>query len=271
MGIGDSIILGLIQGLTEFLPVSSSGHLVLGKTLLGIPEQDILFEVFVHFGTLLAVITAFRSDFVLLVRTFFSLFHKNSLSTFGNRFTNDDGFRLMIFIILATLPAVVVGLFFEDSITAAFNDPRLVCVMLILTAIILFSTLFKPKADKELNTVNSIIMGFAQALAIFPGISRSGSTISFGMFFKLDGEKAARFSFLLSIPAILGATILKSVDMFSTGLDQQTVINLIVGTIVSYISGYLAIESLLKIVRKGKLYWFAPYCLTIGILGLLFL
>lgn len=272
MGIGDAIILGIVQGLTEFLPVSSSGHLVLGKTLLGIPEQGIAFEVFVHFGTLLAVVTIFWKDIVNLVRAFFSLFNiRTYKSGFSSKYANDADLRLLIYIILATIPAVIVGLLLEDYIETAFSSPHLVGVTLIITAIILFATYFKPKTEKPMNLLNTFIMGVAQAFAIMPGISRSGSTISFGLFQKVSGNDAARFSFLLAVPAILGAVILKTSELMRTGISTDFFVVLLVGTIASYISGYIAIETLLRIIRRGKLYLFAPYCLIIGILALVFI
>lgn len=271
MGINEAIILGLVQGLTEFLPVSSSGHLVLGKTLLGIAEQGIAFEVFVHFGTLLAVLTVFRNDLAALVKTFFSLFKSHNQLPIKERCKNDENLRLLIFIIIATLPAAIVGLLFKDYFENTYNDPKLVSFMLIITAFILLGTLFRPEAKKNLELGNTLIMGFAQAFAILPGISRSGSTISFGMYFRLSGDDAARFSFLMAVPAILGATFLNTFDLLAVGIDTNFIIILLIGTVVAYISGFIAIKTLFKIIRKGKLFWFAPYCLILGILGLLFL
>ncbi len=272
MGIGNAIILGIVQGLTEFLPVSSSGHLVLGKALLGIPEQGIAFEVFVHFGTLLAVVTFFWKDIVSLVRSFFSLFNKKTYSKgFSTKYANDADLRLLIYIILATIPAVIVGLLFENYIETAFSSPHLVGITLIITAVILSATFFKPKTEKPMNLLNTFIMGVAQACAIMPGISRSGSTISFGLFQKVSGNDAARFSFLLAVPAILGAVVLKTSELIKTGISGEFFLVLLVGTIASYISGYIAIGTLLSIVRRGKLYLFAPYCLIIGILALVFI
>jgi len=272
VGIGNAIILGLLQGLTEFLPVSSSGHLVLGKALLGIPEQGIAFEVFVHFGTLLAVVTIFRKDIVNLFQAFFSLFKKSTYSQgFSKKYASDADLRLLIFICLATIPAVIVGLLFEDYVETAFSSPHFVGVTLIITAVILSATFFKSKTEKPMNLLNTFIIGVAQAFAIMPGISRSGSTISFGLFQKMSGNDAARFSFLLAVPAILGAVVLKTSELIKTGISGEFFLVLLVGTIASYISGYIAIETLLSIVRKGKLYLFAPYCLIIGILALVFI
>ncbi len=268
MDITKAIILGIIQGLTEFLPISSSGHLVLGKELLNIPEQGIAFEIFVHFGTLLAVLTVFRNDILELIKAFFLIFKNKDIS---ETYKENINFRLLVYIIIGTIPAVIIGLAFEDKIEQAFNDPHLVCLMLLVTGLILLFTYWKPKQTGSLTIKNTLIMGVAQAFAIFPGISRSGSTISAGIFFRVSGNEAARFSFLLAVPAIFGATLLKVSELFQTGISSDFLIQLIVGTIAAYISGYIAIETLLNIVKKGKLYLFAPYCFILGILGLLFL
>ncbi len=272
MNIGQALLLGILQGLTEFLPVSSSGHLVLGRILLGIPENGIAFEIFVHFGTLLAVLVAFRKDVWQMIKSVLAAFkYIVSPAKLAEQYHRDSELRLALYIIIGTIPAFIIGLLFKDSIENAFNDPHLVSLMLIVTAAILFSTLFIKKTDKDLTLSKSVIIGLAQSLAILPGISRSGSTISFGMFLKVDGNRAARFSFLLAIPAILGATVLKISDLISAGIDSNYMLVLAVGTIAAFISGYISILFLLDIVRRGKLYWFAPYCLIIGIMGLLFI
>ena len=272
MGVVDAIILGLVQGLTEFLPISSSGHLVLGKALLGIAEQGIVFEIFVHLGTLFAVLTAFRKDVWELILSFFSLFSPTTFKGgISQKYKSDINFRLLVFIIIGTIPAVIIGLLLEDYIDSAFSNPKLVGVTLIVTALLLLLTLLPKKETKELSFKNTLLMGCAQPLAILPGISRSCSTISIGIFLNVSGKDAARFSFLLAIPAILGATILKLPDLFEAGINKDFLLALLVGTIVSYISGYIAIETLLKVVRKGKLYLFAPYCIILGIIALIFI
>jgi undecaprenyl-diphosphatase len=272
MDVGKAVILGIVQGLTEFLPVSSSGHLVLGKHFLGLVEQGIIFEVFVHFGTLLAVFTVFWQDILKLVQSFFGLFaSKNRDLGIKQYYEKDEHLRILTFIILGTIPAAFVGLLFQDKIESAFNNPRFACAMLIVTAFILSLTIFVKKTGKELTMRNTFLMGIAQALAIIPGISRSGSTISAGLFQNIDGDKAARFSFLLAIPAILGATVLKSVELVNSELGGDMFMILSAGMIASYISGFIAIESMLAVVKRGKLYYFAPYCLILGVLGLIFL
>ncbi|MBN1999384.1 undecaprenyl-diphosphate phosphatase [candidate division KSB1 bacterium] len=269
MNVGQAAFLGVIQGLTEFLPVSSSGHLVLGETLLGIKEQDITFEIFVHFGTLLAVITVFYKDILNIILAFFS--RQIFSPGFSDYYRKNADFRLAIYLIIGTIPAVFVGLLFKDQIEQLFQDPRLVCAMLIVTGFILLSSLITHRSSKELGIFNTVIIGIAQAFAILPGISRSGSTIVTGLHLKLNPLQAARFSFLLSIPAILGATLLEIVGIIHNGISIENFLALAAGTIAAYISGYIAIESLLSIIRKGKLYLFSPYCILLGVTGLLLL
>ncbi|MBN1479149.1 undecaprenyl-diphosphate phosphatase [candidate division KSB1 bacterium] len=272
MDIGKAVILGIVQGLTEFLPVSSSGHLVLGKHFLGLQEQGIEFEVFVHFGTLLAVLTIFRKEIFNLIMAFFKLFSPKVFSAgLDNYYRKSLDFRLLVYIIIATIPAAVIGLTFEDKIETAFHSPRFACSMLIITAVILFLTLFAKKGTAPLSLRNTLIIGIAQACAILPGISRSGSTISAGLYQNISGKEAARFSFLLAIPAILGATMIKAIEISVSGIGSDMLMVLAAGMIAAYVSGFVAIESLIAIVGRGKLYWFAPYCLIIGVLGLIFI
>ena len=272
MQVWKAIVLGIIQGLTEFLPVSSSGHLVLGKHLLGLSGTGIEFEVFVHFGTLLAVITVFRRDIREMMIVFFRLFtpsfYKNGVK---QQYETNPVLRILVFIVVASIPAVFAGLALKDKIDVIFSSPRFASSMLLLTALILALTLWVKKSNNRLTLSNTFIMGMAQAFAILPGISRSGSTIAIGLLLKIDKKEAARFSFLLAIPAILGATLLETVDLINTGLSQQQLFQLVIGLIAAYLSGLFAIESLLAIVNRGKLYLFAPYCLLIGLLGLILL
>ncbi len=272
MDLLNSLMLGILQGFTEFLPVSSSGHLVLAEHLLGFKEAGVAFEVTVHLGTLLAVITVFYKDLLRLIQTFFDLF-KPRFYTVGlmEQYRRNADLRLMIFLIAASIPAAIVGLAFEDRIEAAFGDPRLTSLMLIVTAAVLALTALFRNRNRSLNLGNTFLMGVAQAVAVLPGISRSGSTISAGLYQGVDSNEAARFSFLLAVPAVLGAVLLQLVRVIQNGLGGLTPLVLIVGLVSAYLSGLLAIRSLLAVVRRGKLYWFAPYCLLMGILGHLFL
>jgi len=251
----EAVILGLVQGLAEFLPISSSGHLALGQELLGVATEDVTFVVIVHFGTLLAVVTEFRGRIWELTSGFV---------------TGDaQARRMTAYLIVGTLPAGLVGLFLENAIGSLFNSPLAVCGFLILTGIILFSTRFRKGERTEIGLVDALLIGVAQAGAILPGISRSGMTISAGLWKGIDGEEAARFSFLLSCPVIAGATILKVKDLVESGVTADHAFSLVVGAGVAYVSGIVAIRWLMAVVARGGLPRFAYYCWTIGLAGLL--
>ena len=271
MTVFEAAILGLIQGLTEFLPVSSSGHLVLTEHLLNIhTSSDITFEVFVHFGTFLSVVVVFWKDVVGILQSFVRAFIPFRLSK--DYYREHEHFRLAVAILIGSIPAAVIGIRYEDSIAQAFTDPKLVAVMLVITGLILFLTgLAKPQEGRRVGLVSAFLIGCAQAMAIIPGISRSGSTISAALYLKVEPYHAARFSFLMSLPVIAGATLLKTKDLIMDGGASEGLFTLFVGMAVSFGSGYVAIKVLLKIIERGKLRWFSLYCLTVGILGILFI
>ena len=261
MDIISAFLLGLVQGLTEFLPISSSGHLVLSQHLLGFRESNLAFDILVHLGTLLAVIIYFRKDITSIL-----------LSSVG-RSSGIDGRRWIVMIIIGTIPTGIIGLAFKDHFEALFEQPRIVAFMLWITAILLaLSDRIQIKASKEeskLTVSRSLLVGIAQGLAIIPGISRSGSTITFGIFSGLDPNKAARFSFLLSIPAILGATLLEYKQFLNA--TASDIPAYLVGTITAFASGYGAIYLLLKMVVKRKLWRFSIYLFLVGLVGLIFI
>jgi len=215
----------------------------------------------------MAVLTAFYKDIFYLFKAFGQMFTQGP----ATMYKRSSDFRMIVYIIIATIPTAIIGLLFEAKIEALFTSPKFACAMLVVTAFILFLTMFVRNHDQQLTGFRAFLMGLAQTLAILPGISRSGSTISMGLFLKVDGNTAARFSFLMAIPAILGATVLKVSALFQAGISPEYFASLIVGMLAAYVSGYLAIESMLGIVRKGKLFWFAPYCLIIGVIGLIFI
>lgn len=260
MTILQAIILGLVQGLTEFLPVSSSGHLVLAQEILGIHTiNDITFEVFVHFGTVLSIVTVFWRRIGVLLWS--------PVVVFREKRRNVD-FDVVIYIIVTTIPAVVIGLLFKDQIESAFDSYILVSIALLGTAVILWFTRFLADHDGRLNLPKSIAIGFAQALAIIPGISRSGSTICMALYLKVSRETAAEFSFLMAIPVILGATLLKIKDLIASQPSFESLLPILIGTIMAYLSGYVAIKILLAVVKQGKLEYFAYYCLVVGLTGI---
>ena len=271
MSILQALTLGLIQGLTEFLPVSSSGHLVLAEHMLNVPmTDDITFEVFLHFGTLLSVMIVFWKDITGITLAIVRAFIPFRLGR--EYYRSSEHFRLGIFILLGSLPAGFVGLKYESQIGGAFADPKLVAVMLVVTGLLLFLTrLAKPIEGKQMGPVSAFAIGIAQAIAITPGISRSGSTISTAMYLGFSPVLAARFSFLLSLPAVAGATLLKAKEMFEVGAVSSGVVPLLVGMLVAFVSGYASIKFLLKLLERGRMSWFAVYCLIVGALGILFI
>lgn len=266
MNLIESTVLGLIQGLTEFLPISSSGHLVIFERLFHIEADDLVFEVFVHFGTLVAVLLYFRERLFAVSGSVI-----RSFSSAGKLERDKDNLRLFWYLVLGTIPAGLIGLLFNDFIELAFASPRWASGMLLVTAAILLSTRWAMREDRKLNTGRTIIIGFAQALAIMPGISRSGSTISAGMALGMKKTEAAEFSFLLSIPAIAGATIMQIPQFVGDITNADLVINYFVGAMAAAIVGYISIAFLMKIVKKGKFFYFGLYCIVVGILGILLL
>ncbi len=259
MNLLEAIILGIVQGLTEFLPVSSSGHLALVEALLGVSNDGITFEVMVHFATLLAVMFFLRKDIIEILKSLVYFISKKPLTE-----TNKENLYLIPYIILATIPAVIIALFFKDYITETFNNLQIIAIFFIFTGIILFLTRFtKVETNKSLNWKLALIIGLAQALAIMPGISRSGMTISIALFLGIGANKGAKFSFLLAIPVILGGTILELKDLLAMGLEGQKVYA--IGMLAALISGYIALIFLMKILQKGKFAYFSFYLWLLGI------
>jgi undecaprenyl-diphosphatase len=260
----EALILGLVQGLTEFLPVSSSGHLVLAEHLLDLSCDDITFEVAIHFATLLAVVMYFSRS---LSQVFFSPF-----KMIAGRYSEDTrrGFRMFIAVCLGTVPAVVIGLFFKDQIESAFSSVLFVSILLLVTSMILLSTRFAVARAASIGAGNGFLIGCAQALAILPGISRSGSTIAAALFCGIDREKAFNFSFILSLPAIVGASALTAIDMFEAGVPEGGAAYF-VGMAAAFVSGYLSLVALKRLVVGGKFHLFGFYTLIVGLIGIIFL
>ncbi|MFH1212569.1 MAG: undecaprenyl-diphosphate phosphatase [Candidatus Neomarinimicrobiota bacterium] len=264
----ESFILGIVQGLTEFLPVSSSGHLVIVQRLFGIVTDNIAFEVAVHAGTLLSVVAVYYADLWRMIVAFFSgIFRLRKTRPYQN----DSNFRLSIFIIIATIPAVIFSVALGDYFERIFHNVGLVGITLTITGLILLSTRRVKTEGRELTFGKSILIGCAQAVAILPGISRSGSTISGGLWCGLDRVEATRFSFLLSVPAILGALVLHLKELAGMVLAGSAAGILLIGFITSFIVGYISIRFLLKVVQSGKFSWFGFYCIALGLAVILFL
>lgn len=261
-------ILGLVQALTEFLPVSSSGHLVLGEAIMEVHAGGgAAFEVAVHVGTLLSVLLLFRRDVAALFRT---LFHwLGHLGETRARWAADAEFRLGVAILIGCVPAGVVGVLFKGPLEQAFSAPRLVGVALICTGVLLLVTLFAPRGDQPVTPGRALLIGVAQAIAIIPGVSRSGSTIATALFLRVEREKAARFSFLMSLPVIAGAAALTAKDLLRTPPPGELATALAVGACVSFVGGVAALWLLLAVVRRGWFPHFGWYCLVVGAWALL--
>lgn len=257
-----AIILGLIQGLTEFLPVSSSAHLVFAERLLGTKATpDITFEVMLHLGTLVAVLIYFRCKIWQMITGLFPPYNPEKRPFLKYAFI----------IVLATVPAAVLGLLFKDTVETAFNSAVLSGALLVVTGLVLLATHYIKKGVLTINVKNAFVIGLAQALALLPSLSRSGMTISAGLFQKINPAEAAEFSFLLSLPSVLGAVLLKSITLLKTGLDSAEMDHYIIGTLVSFVVGYASIAWLMRLVKKGQFFYFGIYCVLAGILAVIFL
>lgn len=257
-----AIILGAVQGLTEFLPVSSSGHLVIGSELLNFQEQGVVFDVCLHLGTLVSVVLVFREELLAMVMAPFAIIAGNRDESVRHYFLWD------LYVVLATLPAVIVGLFFKDVVEQLFDSILIAYCMLIVTGLLMTSARYLPQRNEPVTWFRSILVGCAQACAILPGLSRSGSTIFVGMALGIARDKIARFSFIMSIPAILGAAVLQFGEMYRNPPSLDVAASLVAGTLMASISGYFAIKLLLDIIRRNRLQWFGYYCLLLAAIGL---
>lgn len=262
------LLLAVIQGLAEFLPISSSGHLVLGRAALGLQEGGLALDVALHVGTLVAVILAYRKDVVQLFRELLQ-----------------GRMAMWVWLIVATLPAAVIGLAFKDKVELAASQPLIAAGGLLVTAaLLLVGESKRPKSapdalasnDPEaywgrLRISDAIILGFAQALAIIPGISRSGSTISVAFLRGIDSYQAARLSFLMSLPAVSGAAILELPDLFEHGVSGLDTGWILVAMVVSAVVGFAALRTLIWVLSKGAFRYFAGYCVALSCVAFWFL
>lgn len=255
MGFWEALILGIIQGLTEFLPVSSSGHLELGKAIFGdnsLPEESLLFTVVVHAATALSTIVVFRKEILEILKGLFQY-----------KWNEETQFSLKI--ILSMMPAAIIGVLFNDQIEALFNKQiLLVGAMLIITGLLLFLADRAKRTDKKVSFTNALIIGISQAIAILPGISRSGATISTSVLLGIDREKAARFSFLMVVPLILGK-IAKDIMDGNISSELTNTMPLIVGFLAAFVSGLLACTWMISLVKNSQLRYFSYYCFVAGV------
>lgn len=258
-----AIAMGVLQGATEFLPISSSGHLVLIPHLLRWPIPSVTFDALVHWGTLAAVVAFFWQELKSIAKAWL-----RSVTAGERSYKAYMGWLIL----LGTIPALMAGLLLEDFFEGLFSSPRSVSVALMGTALLLVIAELKIKPRKRLELLSwtdALLIGLFQALAITPGISRSGSTMAAGVFAGLDREGAARFSFLLSVPVILGAGFKELLDISLAGGWESQWFILFLGFVSALVSGYASIAFLISFVRRRRFYVFAFYCLALGLLGLL--
>jgi undecaprenyl-diphosphatase len=244
----EAVILAIIQGLTEWLPVSSSGHLVIAQTFLGL-NPPLIFDVMLHFGTLIVVVVMFRNEIQDILKALVK----------GN-FNSEEG-KFTLYLIIGSIPIAVIGVTFYYEIKSLFSNLFAVGLALLITGCVLFIS-EKRLGTKKMNSLDSLFVGLAQGIAIIPGISRSGLTISTGLLRKIDKTTAFRYSFLLSVPAILGATIIEVKDLVVGNVDMLPIV---VGVIVSMLVGYASLTLLQKIVMKERFHLFAYYCWAVGV------
>ncbi len=260
MDILKAIILGVIQGLTEFLPVSSSGHLELGKAILGdtsVGEESLLFTVVLHFATALSTVVIFRKDILDIIKGFL-------------KFKWNDDTQFIFKIIISMFPAVIVGLFFEEQLEQLFGGSiMLVGFMLLVTGALLFLADKAKNTTKNVSTTNAVLIGISQAIAMLPGISRSGATISTSVLLGVDKTKAARFSFLMVVPLIFGK-IAKDILGGDLSFESNQIIPLSAGFIAAFVSGLFACTWMISLVKKSKLSYFAYYCFIVGIIAIIY-
>lgn len=269
MGWIQGIILGVVQGLTEFLPVSSSGHLVLFQNLLGFKEPELFFDICLHVGTLLAICLFFFRDLRDIGVTIVAIPQRLSQGeSLREQFKKRPALRLALFVLLGTIPTGIIGIYIRSISDVCFSSIRFVGFMLLVTGIILALTRRFQKGGRDFlrfNVLDALLIGLAQGLAILPGISRSGATISMGLFVGLDRDTAARYSFILSIPAILGALVMEWEVPIQGSMPGSVIA---VGTLAATIIGYASLKLLMWLLKKGEFFFFAPYCWVLGVVAI---
>ena len=263
----EALILGLLQGLTEYLPVSSSGHLAIGSHILGIEaEENLMFTVAVHVATVLSTLVVLGGEIIRLVRGTFGPFNAGAS---GLARLNADQ-RYMLNILVSMIPIFVVGIFFKDTVESIFGQGLLVvgCCLLVTAGLLAYSYYGKPRQKDSISLVDAFIIGVAQAVAVLPGLSRSGSTIATGLILGNNKAHMAQFSFLMVIPPILGEALLDTIkaakEGFSAAFGDLSVMALVVGFVAAFVSGIAACKWMIGIVRRGKLIYFAYYCVAVG-------
>ncbi len=260
----EALILGIVQGLTEYLPVSSSGHLAIGAHLFGMSgEENLTFTVAVHVATVLSTVVILWKEIVWIFADIF-------------KWKWNEGMKYAVNILVSMIPVAIVGLLFKDKVEEIFGSGLMVVgiCLLVTAALLAFSYFARPRQRENISPLHAFIIGIAQALAVLPGLSRSGSTIATGLLLGNKKERLAQFSFLMVIPPILGEALLDVKDMAELGVSQAMAglspVALAVGFIAAFVSGCLACQWMVNLVKKGKLIWFAVYCAVVGIATIIF-
>ncbi|MBR6926912.1 MAG: undecaprenyl-diphosphate phosphatase [Bacteroidaceae bacterium] len=274
MGTLEAFLLGLVQGLTEYLPVSSSGHLTIGSALLGVDaDQNLVFTVAVHVATVLSTIVVLGHEILKLIRGSFCRIPATTPSgsaALWERMNAEQ--RYVLAIIVSMIPVGIVGVFFKDTVEEIFGSGLLVVglFLLVTASLLAFSYYAKPRQKDEISLKDAFVIGLAQAVAVLPGISRSGSTIATGLLLGNRKESMAQFSFLMVIPPILGEALLDTIKVFREGVEATFngigTVPLLVGFLAAFVSGVIACKWMIGIVRRGKLIYFAYYCVAVGLL-----
>jgi undecaprenyl-diphosphatase len=264
-----AVLLAVIQGLTEFIPISSSGHLAVTQLLLGFEEPPVAFDVVLHLGTLIAVLIYYRTDVLEMIRSLGRL-----SSIVRPSWNTENPQKLLLLLIIATIPTAVIGLLLKHQVESAFSSLNHIAWEFVIGGAMMIATLFLKKCDRglaEMKVTDALFIGVLQGASLFPAISRSGSTITAALFLGLTPQLAARFSFLLSIPAILGAVIFEIPDIEKAiGSTHELFVYLLSGAIAGVI-GYLTIRPLIRIITHSKFYWFGIYCVVAGIILLAYI
>ncbi len=269
MDVIQSLLLGILQGITEFLPVSSSGHLALARAIIGreiVP--GITFEIVVHFGSFCSIAVYYRKKLISIIADLLQSFSPSGIQ--HRRFLYDQNTRLSYIILISMIPAGIAGFTLKEQIEHLFLNPVFVSIMLLITGALLFSTRFVSQPKSELDTKRGFLMGIAQAFAIIPGISRSGSTISIGLYSGVSRMNVANFSFLMVLPVLAGAMLLEAGELAERGIEPAETFSLIAGFLASFISGFFALKYLIILLKRDKFHYFAYYCWAVGLAGIFF-
>lgn len=271
----EALLLGLLQGLTEYLPISSSGHLTMGSNMFGIqePETILPFTVLLHVATVLSTIVILHKEITWIFKGLFKFTPNNESKGLLGKLNHQQRYALAI--LVSMIPVGIVGVFFKDAVEETFSSLLVVgCCLLLTAALLTFSYYATPKQKKEISIKDAFVIGLGQAMAVLPGLSRSGTTIATGLILGNSKQNMAQFSFLMVIPPILGEALLETIDMFEVGISASfggiSPTALIVGFLAAFLSGCAACKWMISIVRRGKLIYFAYYCLAAGIATIVF-